>query len=309
MSASKASHGRPQETLGFDYQTQAKDRITHCNLCGGQKFVVLTHYDRYGYPAEAQGCLECGLVFLNPVMTPEAYRDFYSSTYRNLVSNYHGRRIDAETIQSEQQVYAIERADFLAPFLAGQELTSLLDIGGSTGIVANYFARRFNLKATVLDPASSEIEHARRMGLETINALLEDYEPAGRCFELVILCQTIDHLLDVGGAMHKVRSLLSASGLFFFDIVDFRAAYLRNASVEEAVKIDHPYYLTESSMAAYLKRAGFEVLGIDYEADHLHIGYLCRAAKPEPEYLPPQESVSRLWREVRKVQSLTRSGG
>ena len=47
-----------------------------------------------------------------------------------------------------------------------------------------------------------------------------------------------------------MRGLLSSRGLLFIDIVDFRAAYLRNWSVEDAVKIDHPYYLTQETMTA-----------------------------------------------------------
>src|SRR5687767_13888488 len=95
--------------LQFDFAAQPKTRVERCNLCGSHAFVVLTHRDRYGYPAGASGCSRCGLVFLDPVMTQEAYGLFYASTYRPLVSAYHGRLIDARTIQQEQREYAVER--------------------------------------------------------------------------------------------------------------------------------------------------------------------------------------------------------
>jgi hypothetical protein len=41
------------------------------------EFVIVTHRDRYGYPARAHACRPCGLVFLNPRMTAEAYGRFY----------------------------------------------------------------------------------------------------------------------------------------------------------------------------------------------------------------------------------------
>ena len=100
--------------LGYDYAAQPKWRRTGCNLCGGARFVTLAHVDRYGYPAKAQGCLACGLVTLNPVMTAEAYTRFYVDVYRPLVSAYHGRLIDAETIQDEQRDYAAALAEVLA---------------------------------------------------------------------------------------------------------------------------------------------------------------------------------------------------
>src|SRR5262245_39859515 len=199
-------------SLAYDYAGQPKQVIARCNLCGGERFVTLTHRDRYGYPASADGCLRCGLVFLNPVMTAEAYGDFYQEVYRPLVSAYHGRRIDAETLQVEQREYAAVRAETLAPHLARRRAKLLLDVGGSTGIVAHYFKQRFQLEATVLDPAPLEIEVARRLGLRTETGFVEDFDPGSRRFDMITLCQTVDHLLDVALSLGKIRALLADDG-------------------------------------------------------------------------------------------------
>jgi SAM-dependent methyltransferase len=289
--------------LRYDYSAQPKLARSHCNLCGGERFVTLTHRDRYGYPAQADGCLRCGLVFLNPVMTADAYGGFYANVYRPLVSAYHGRRIDAETLQDEQREYASVRADALAPHLARRSAKRLLDVGGSTGIVAHHLKQRFDLEATVIDPAPLEIEVARRLGLSTRTGFVEDYDPDEGRFDLITLCQTVDHLLDVALSLRKVRALLADDGIFFVDIVDFRAAYRRNGSVEEAIKIDHPFYLTEQTARAYLRRNGFEVLAIDYAADHLHVGYVCGPGIAEPGVTPAPDSVERQWRELRAIQN------
>jgi SAM-dependent methyltransferase len=289
--------------LQFDYAAQPKARVERCNLCGETVFVGLTHRDRYGYPASASGCGRCGLVFLDPVMSAAAYGDFYAGTYRPLVSAFHGRLIDARTIQQEQQEYAVERGDLLAPYVEGRGYKTLLDIGGSTGVVADALARRFGLRATVVDPAPLETAQAQALGIETIEGLVEQVDLGSRQFEVVVLCQTVDHLLDVTGTLRRLRDLIAPGGLFFVDIVDFRAAYLRNASVEAAIKIDHPYYLTEATMTAYLARTGFQVARADYAADHLHVSYVAQPAAPRSDALPPQASTEALWREVRSVQN------
>ena len=294
------------QALGFDYPSQPRVEVAGCNLCGSAAFTIVTHRDRYGYPAEAHGCRRCGLVFLNPVMTADAYASFYVRTYRPLVSAYHGRLIDARTIQSEQREYAVERGDVLAPFLTTGRGLRMLDIGGSTGVVSHAWARRFGLQATVLDPAPLETAEAQALGLETIEGLVERHDFGARRFDVIVMCQTIDHLLDVSGTLRRVRELIADDGLFFVDIVDFRAAYLRNASVEAAIKIDHPYYLVESTVEAYLARAGFETLRADYAADHLHVGYVCRPSAPRPEAMPAAASVDALWREIRFVQNAPR---
>ena len=289
--------------LNFDYAAQPKARVDRCNLCGESVFVGLTHRDRYGYPASASGCSRCGLVFLDPVMTAAAYGDFYARTYRPLVSAFHGRLIDARTIQQEQREYAVERGDLLAAYVEKRGYKTLLDIGGSTGVVADALARRFGLRATVVDPAPLETAEAQALGIETIEGLVEQVDLGSRQFDLVVLCQTVDHLLDITGTLRRLRDLIAPGGLFFVDIVDFRAAYLRNASVEAAIKIDHPYYLTEPTMTAYLARTGFQVARADYAADHLHVSYVARPAAPRPDTVPSAASTEALWREVRSVQN------
>lgn len=292
--------------LTFDYAAQPQIRVTTCNLCGGSTFVTLTHRDRYHYPAQAAGCRHCGLVFLNPVMTADAYGRFYADTYRPLVSAFHGRLIDAITIQDEQRHYSTERMAFVEPFLAGVTSGTLLDIGGSTGVVAHAFAQRFGLEATVIDPSPLEAAQAQRLGIETITGLVESTDLGARQFDVVIICQTVDHLLDVAGTLRRVHGLLRPGGRLFIDIVDVRAGYLRNWSIEDTIKIDHPYYLTEETMGAYLARCGFEVLGIDYAADHLHVGYVCQPGAPVRDALPSAAQVEALFREIRYIQNAPR---
>ena len=289
--------------VGYDYAAQPREAVSACNLCGAALFVVLAHRDRYGYPAQAHACRRCGLVFLNPRMTAAAYARFYDGVYRPLVSAFHGRLIDAQTIQGEQREYAAERAELLRPFVSGAGLKTMLDIGGSTGVVARHFAEQFGLRGALIDPAPLEVEQARRLGLETITGLVEEHDFGDRRFDLVIVCQTVDHLLDVAGTLGRVRQLLTDRGLLFIDIVDFRAAYLRSWSVEDAIKIDHPYYLTQETMEAYLRRAGLRVLRADFAADHLHVSYVCRPAAPEPAAAPSDAAVESLLREVRFVQN------
>jgi SAM-dependent methyltransferase len=316
--------------LEYDYAAQPKEWVSACNLCGATTFVVLNRRDRYGYPAQADACSRCGLVFLNPRMTAQAYGRFYDGVYRPLVSAYHGRLIDAQTVQDEQQEYAADREQFVRRFVApggGSDrlrqgyggppelyakaedppLRTLLDIGGSTGVVAGHFARAFGLTATLIDPAPLEIAQAKQFGIETITGLVEAHDFGDGRFDLVLICQTVDHLLDIAGTLKKVRELLTPHGLLFIDIVDFRAAYLRNWSVDEAIKIDHPFYLTEHTMPAYLRRAGFDVLRTDYAADHLHVSYICRGADPDRDALPDPATVAEMFREIRFVQNTPRS--
>ena len=297
-------HRRPRiEAIGYDYAARPKRHIESCNLCSEKVFVTVAHRDRYGFPASAQACRNCGLTFLNPAMTADAYSEFYQSIYRPLVSAYHGRLIDADSIQEEQRVYASNLAGLLERHLSGASGGGLLDIGGSTGIVAHHFKRAFGMHATVIDPAPMEIEVARRLELDTVTGFVETYEPGDRRYRIALMCQTVDHLLDARSALAKVHDLLSDDGVFFVDIVDFRAAYRRNGSIEEAVKIDHPYYFTEETMQSLLRRSGLRVREVDYARDHLHVGFVCGKGKPEPDALPDAADICDYFREVRAIHN------
>ena len=305
LNTTATKHARIQ-AVGFDYASRPHRSVPCCNLCGSDQFTIIAHRDRYGFPVNTNGCQGCSLVFLNPVMTSDAYGAFYGAMYRPLVSAYHGRLIDARTIQAEQRDYAKERAALLSPFLPTRHSTTLLDIGGSTGVVAHAFAKRFGISGTVVDPAPLETDEAKQLGLETVTGFIEEVDLGDRKFDVILMCQAIDHLLDIRAVLNTVRGLIASDGVFFVDIVDFRAVYLKHWSVEEAVKVDHPFYLTELTMSTFLARAGFEVVRIEYATDDVHIGYVCRASSAEPDKLPPDDAIAKFWQELRHVQSAPR---
>ncbi len=294
------------EAVGFRPAEWTQERVPACNLCGADRFCAITWTDRYGFDTQCNMCLACGLVFLSPRLTAAEYRRFYEGVYRPLVSAYHNRRIDAVTVQDDQRGYARDLLSFVAPLCRARGIRRLLDIGGSTGVVAEAVARELGCDGVVLDPAPQELARAEARGLSTICSLLEDYDPrAGGTFELVLLCQTVDHLLDVAGSLRKIRELLAGDGLFYVDFVDFRSIYLREGAVEEAVKIDHPYNLTRQTMDLYLAAAGFEVRAASFLPDGHHVGYLCgrsepRRPRPDPAY------VEGALEEIRSVQARSR---
>lgn len=259
--------------LRYNYAAQAKEWPLTCNLCGARGHAVeVATRDRYGYPATFVVCRCCGLGYLCPRLSATQYAHFYSDIYRPLVSAYHGRRIDAETVQLEQHGYATELAAFLLPLLPSPPQT-ILDVGGSTGVVASVLATGLNARATVLDPSPDELAVAHAAGMETITGFVEDFDPGERRWDLVLLCQTIDHLLDVRGTLAGLRQMMAAGGRAFVDIVDVDVLLRRTGSIERVVKIDHPYYLTRSTAVALFALTGFAIVA-ERLSDDGHRGFV-----------------------------------
>jgi SAM-dependent methyltransferase len=283
--------------LAFDPAALDHDRVERCNLCGATHHVEVARRDRYGYAARFVLCACCGLGFLGPRLTADAYAAFYGRIYRPLVSAHHGRRIDAETVQDDQRSYAAELAGFLRATVPDPPAT-VLDVGGSTGVVAGTLAGAFGSRATVLDPAPDELEVAARAGMETVGGFAEDFDPGPRRWALVLLCQTADHLLDVQGALAGLRRLVAPDGHVFIDVLDLEWSLRRHGTIEEVVKVDHPFYLTRSTARAFLALAGLDIV-FERLSDDGHWGFLTRpGAAREPDWAALQTHADALLREI-----------
>jgi SAM-dependent methyltransferase len=283
--------------VAYDYELRDKEPVERCNLCGSSVGVEVSRRDRYGFRATLLVCPRCGLGWLSPRLTADEYARFYAEIYRPLVSAYHARTIDAVTVQEEQRDYAVELREFLRGAVPGPVRT-ILDVGGSTGVVSGLVSEAFGARVTVLDPAPDELEVARGAGMETVTGFAEDFDPGGRTWDLVLLCQTIDHLLDVAATVQALGRMLAPDGRAFVDVLDFGYMMRRRGAVEGAVKVDHPYYLTRDTAVAFFALAGLEVAG-ERLSDDGHWGFvLARGAPREPDWELLEAGARRLLEEA-----------
>jgi 2-polyprenyl-3-methyl-5-hydroxy-6-metoxy-1,4-benzoquinol methylase len=245
------------------YEAAPKEIVAQCNLCGRQAFHMRDLEDRYGLHAPTVQCAGCGLTFLSFRMTEKAYREFYrDGHYRRLLSEFYGRPITAQSIEDEQRDYAMRLSAWLMPHMDAHRSGLLMDVGGSTGVVAERLVFDYDMDGTVIEPAAEESARARDRGLSVAPVPIEEYDNPVQ-YDLILLCQTVDHLLDIKGALRRIRQWIKPTGLFFVDFVE-----------NGPVKIDHPYYLTRKTMQEYLARTGFMVKILEPSSDSIHINVL-----------------------------------
>jgi SAM-dependent methyltransferase len=270
------------DAVGYDPARCEREDPGACNLCGGARLVEVSRVDRYGYDQRLVVCARCGLGFLAPRLTAAEYAHFYAHVYRPLVSAHHGRTIDARTVQDDQRAYAAELVAFLRRTLPAPP-ARVLDVGGSTGVVAGALRDEFGTAATVLDPAPDELAVAAAAGMETMEGFAEELDPGDRTWDLVLLCQTIDHLLDVRATLARLRRLVAPGGRLFVDVLEVGWALRATGRIEGAAKVDHPFYLTRHTGRAYLASTGFDVVA-ERMSDDGHWGFLATAGEPrEPD--------------------------
>lgn len=162
----------------------------------------------------------------------------------------------------------------------------ILDIGGSTGLVAQAVSAALGGQATVIDPALAELELAKARGLQVVHGFVEDWQPSQQ-YDLVLLCRSIEHLYNLDATLTKIRDLLTPDGLFFVDIVDFMAYCRKLGSPELVSRVDHCYWLSFETAEQYFAKLGFVVayaFNIEVSGDWSTIGYILR--KRDLRHLP-----------------------
>ena len=247
---------------------------SECDLCSGKVFRTIAHQDRYGFSGIYQLCENCGLVFQNPHPTGKAYEEFYAKWYRPLLTAYLGRAENSNTIQVEQYEYARKVVQFLKNSRCVEKLSVSVDIGGSTGIVARAIEETFGGECLVVDPSPDELDVARKNGRTIELGLAETWDSKGRQFDFVLICRSIDHLLSIDKVFKKVASMLRPGGLFFVDFVDFETAARSIGDYRNKLKVDHVYYLSDTTMRQYFQKHGYEIVATDFA--NYQPGYLVR---------------------------------
>jgi SAM-dependent methyltransferase len=130
----------------------------------------------------------------------------------------HRQRQVAESFGSDPQRYDRTRPrypDALVDRIAAGTGPEVLDIGCGTGIAARQF-RRSGCRVLGVDVDARMADFARHGGLEVEVAAFEDWEPAGRIFDVVIAAQTWHWVDPVAGAVKAARVLRRGGRLAVF---------------------------------------------------------------------------------------------
>lgn len=276
----------------------------YCNVCGSDQSAVFAEMDRYGLPIRTAMCLHCGLIYLSDRLTAEGYSEFYATgMYRNLTSAFVGFDPNTQTIQRDQMAYATDLVRSLAGYVESMGGGgSLLDVGGSAGLVAREVGERFGLQPTVLDPAIDEIETARLAGLNGVVGSLETFE-TNKKYNLILLCRSIEHLFDLRGSLLKMRDLLADQGLLYIDIIDFVECCRLRGTSQLVTKLDHCYWLCQETAPRLFQSLGLEVVSANTAANPECIGYLLRRCEPKEAMASMDPMLHQILRRLREIDS------
>ena len=99
---------------------------------------------------------------------------------------------------------------------------------------------------------------------------------------MILLCRSIEHLLDLRSALRRIRALLTPDGLFYCDIIDYLESCRTTGGPQTVSKMDHCYWLCQETAPLIFRSLGFEIVAATASFDPAVIGYVLRRGEARP---------------------------
>lgn len=233
-----------------------------CNLCDRDETQLLATRSRFEIPLNTVICKHCGLIYHNPRMSLEGFAKFYIHDYRQLIESE--TQSAAELFQAQ-----IKHGERIRNWLGADMPNNgtILDIGSGPGGQLWVMQEKFGVQGIGVEPAVEHAEWARAThGLDIRAGMLEDFEFEANTFDVVLISQTLNHLLDPLGTLQRVHSLLKPDGKIYLEVIDF-VYWTRLSPLTMATTIDHPYMFAQETLRAMMSQAGFKILKWEADSD------------------------------------------
>lgn len=137
---------------------------------------------------------------------------------------------------------------------------TLLDIGSGLSVFPYLMATEHGWQASALDPDSLACQHARELGLTTIQADFLHQRVEGT-FSLVSLNKVLEHVPDPLAMLAKAATNLTPGGLCYIELPDGETASQEGTEREEFF-IEHLHIFSMASMCLLIAQSGLEVLQV-----------------------------------------------
>jgi hypothetical protein len=176
---------------------------------------------------------------------------------------------------------------------------SVLDIGGSTGIIASHVAgNRRGCKVTVVDPCNEELLQAKAKGFSTITSPIEKVKLADIPHALILMCRCIDHMLEPRLVLQRVSDAMSDTDILYIDHCDWLFVARREGFIN-SLHVDHPSNFTRESINRLFEQVGLVPFAEYRPPKSTCYGYLLKHG--EHKYLVREDAD--MLSEIRRMQS------
>lgn len=237
-----------------------------CPVCDGTS--SRPRYFKFGLPLVE--CLGCGLVYANPRLTPEEIwkrysPDYFWNEYLPALGVKDGH-VDLE--------YFDGRHSAMLQLIARQRPNCgrMVEVGAGGGFFLKA-AERAGWTVAGIEISSEGVEFATsRLALDVRRESAEELNCPAASFDVAVMFDVIEHLLDPVAALQRVRRALRPGGLLVMSTPNLDAVTRLALGSDWAVlsPAEHLYNFSEKTLGLLLRRAGFD--GINFERHYQGLG-------------------------------------
>jgi SAM-dependent methyltransferase len=224
-----------------------------CAICGARD--TRSVYAKLGCTIEQ--CRRCGLVYANP-RAPQEWifarysREYFWGEYLPAIGAPEGK-VDER--------YIDRRYGPMLAFIRQQALEGrrLLEVGTGAGLFLKA-AERSGWEVAGLELSPEGAAFARdRLGLNVRQERAEEMSFPDRSFDVAVMFDVIEHLLDPRAVVEATRRALRPGGTLIVGTPNLSALTHAALGVDWAVlsPLEHLYYFTEGTLTALLRSCGF----------------------------------------------------
>lgn len=241
-------------------------------------------------------CRQCGLVYVTPRMDKAETIAFYRDSYRDIYTAedneprsgdfpFTGQHLGLEIYNAVVRVDLLDRLGLLAPGIR------TLDMGSSLGALPAYLASTgADAHGVEVSPFGAYTEQL--FGHGTIHRVaIEEFDDARR-FDVVTLCDVLEHLYDPVAVLKQIRELLSETGVVLIEVPD---VYKPHKPVTSFFSNAHVYTFSPASIRNLLGVCGLELVHFEYGGYCRNMRVLARRGRAQrPDAHDSVEQIGRL---------------
>jgi 2-polyprenyl-3-methyl-5-hydroxy-6-metoxy-1,4-benzoquinol methylase len=206
-------------------------------------------------------CDDCGFCFADEIPTQAEFDRYYEQ-----MSKYEYDRYENHPSGDQMKHYA-QIVDFIEPHLTDKKV-SILDLGCSTGGLLSIFKQRGFSNLLGIDPSPACVNSVQRLfGIDSRVNNFSGLTDAKK-YDLVILSEVLEHIVDLKEILAKIRNLLSDKGYLFIEVPDSGRWEAQISAPFQQFSVEHINYFSQGSLDHLLLKNGFQAT-TRQEADYV----------------------------------------
>lgn len=247
--------------------------LAACPVCACAQLCTLeTVPDAYIPLLVLQQCAECGVIFLNPRLTPASIIAVENeSTVYDMTDDEAESTISGPLTQVAQYLASFGRS-------GGRRW---LDVGCNRGLLLEA-VRRLGWQPVGIEIASEAAHRAQQQWGLTVHDSLDALRGEAP-FDMITAWHVLEHTTDPVGFLRASAARLVPGGVLALQVpaYDFRAEFAERGQLGGLICTVHNFYFTQDGLRHVLARTGLHVLRLEADPQHLLLTAICSNRLPE----------------------------